>query len=134
MPPKKSDFSEPVTQRAVTVTPEIAWRTVPTANGGVAMVHQQAVIDDIEISHPNIQGSSYGSGFDCSGIVKDVVTTTLTDATPVSHPIVGAPLPVDVAVSAMRSGSRSRTPARPIRRRRGRSWCFPAKTASRAVE
>jgi hypothetical protein len=86
--------------KQVTVEPGTAWRAVGTSNGGAVIVHQQAVIDPIDITAPSEQGSAYGGGgFDCSGIVKSTVSAVAPDGTVVSSSIQGAPMPVDVAVS-----------------------------------
>lgn len=98
-PPAADQFAGP-TQRSVTVQSRVAWRAAPTSAGGAVIVHQQAVVDEIEITKPSSQGSSYGGGgFDCSGIVKNVVSTVAPDGSVLSARFIGAPLPVDVAVS-----------------------------------
>jgi DNA-binding beta-propeller fold protein YncE len=84
----------------VTVEAGTAWRAVATSNGGAVVVHQQAVVDQIDITEPSPQGSAYGGGgFDCSGIVKSSVTTIAPDGSTVTATMQGAPMPVDVAVS-----------------------------------
>jgi hypothetical protein len=86
--------------KQVTVEPGTAWRAVGTSNGGAIIVHQQAVVDPIDITKPSTQGSAYGGGgFDCSGIVKSTVSAVAPDGSIVSSTIQGAPMPVDVAVS-----------------------------------
>jgi DNA-binding beta-propeller fold protein YncE/mono/diheme cytochrome c family protein len=101
-PPSKSqeNFEGPST-KDVTVEPGVAWRAVSAPSGGAVIVHQQAVVDEIELSEPSTQGSAYGGGgFDCSGIVKNAISTMAPDGTVVTTTLQGAPLPVDVAVSA----------------------------------
>lgn len=102
-PTKDSDsnnFESPST-KSVTVEAGTAWRAVSTSNGGAVVVHQQAVVDQIDITEPSTQGSAYGGGtFDCSGIVKSSVTAIGPSGSVVSATIQGAPMPVDVAVSA----------------------------------
>jgi mono/diheme cytochrome c family protein len=100
-PAKDSDNNlEAPTSKEVTVEPGTAWRAVGTSSGGAVIVHQQAVVDPIDITAPSTQGSAYGGGsFDCSGIVKSTVTAIAPDGTVVSSTIQGAPMPVDVAVS-----------------------------------
>jgi hypothetical protein len=88
----------------VAVDPAVAWRTVGSPDGGAVLVHQHAVADEIEVPEPSQTGSAYGGGAvgfssDCSGIVKNVVTTVAPDGTSTSTEVMGAPLPVDVAVS-----------------------------------
>lgn len=99
--PEKSDFSAPTTFRDVTVEPGVAWRAVANTTGGVTIVHQDTVTDEIPITPPSASGSAYGggSGPSCGGIVKNVVTTVAADGSQVSTQFVGSPLPVDVAVS-----------------------------------
>jgi mono/diheme cytochrome c family protein len=91
---------EPTNTKQVTVEPGTAWRAVGTSSGGAVIVHQQAVVDPIDITAPSAQGSAYGGGnFDCSGIVKSTVSTVTAEGAVVSSTIQGAPLPVDVAVA-----------------------------------
>ncbi|HEY6081737.1 MAG TPA: cytochrome-c peroxidase [Polyangiaceae bacterium] len=93
--PTGSSISQPVDLSA-----GVAWRAAPTAAGGAIVVHQQAVLDDIEITPPSAQGSAYGGGgFGCGGIVRDAVSTVAPDGTVTTTSLSGAPLPVDVAVS-----------------------------------
>ncbi|HYJ10110.1 MAG TPA: hypothetical protein VEX18_13905, partial [Polyangiaceae bacterium] len=88
------------TLKDVAVDPAVAWRTVGSPSGGAVIVHQHAVADPIDIPEPSTSGSAYGGGgFDCSGIVKNAVTTVAPDGTTASATIAGVPLPVDVAVS-----------------------------------
>jgi mono/diheme cytochrome c family protein len=64
-------------------------------------VHQDTVNEEIPITPPSASGSSYGGGNGpgCGGIVKNVVTTVAADGSQVSTQFVGAPLPVDIAIS-----------------------------------
>jgi mono/diheme cytochrome c family protein len=100
-PAGDNDLSEGQTLKDVTVEPGVAWRAVASPAGGLTVVHQDTVTDEIPISPPSASGSSYGggSGPSCDGIVKNVVTTVAADGSQVSTKFVGAPLPVDVAVS-----------------------------------
>jgi mono/diheme cytochrome c family protein len=96
----QNGFESTVTKN-VTVEAGVAWRAVSGPAGGAVIVHQQEVVDDIEISPPSAQGSSYGGGmFDCSGIVKNTISSMAPDGSVVSTRLQGAPLPVDVATSA----------------------------------
>jgi hypothetical protein len=86
--------------KEVTLEAGVAWRATAAPAGGAVIVHQQAVIDEIELSAPSAQGSAYGGGgFDCSGIVKNAVSTVAPDGTVTTTTLQGSPLPVDVAVS-----------------------------------
>jgi len=93
------------TLKDVAVDAGTAWRAVSNPAGGAVIVHQQGVADEIEVTKPSASGSAYGGsgmmgGFGCDGIVKNAVTTVSADGTMVTTPFSGAPLPVDVAVSA----------------------------------
>lgn len=93
-----TEFSS--TSQPVLLGAGVAWRAAPTAAGGAIVVHQQAVLDPIEITAPSAQGSAYGGGgFGCGGIVKDAVTSVAPDGTVTTTTVAGSPLPVDVAVS-----------------------------------
>lgn len=90
--------------KSVAVNAGTAWRAVSNPAGGAVIVHQQGVADEIEVTKPSASGSAYGGsgmgGFSCDGIVKSAVTTVSADGNTVTTPFSGAPLPVDVAVSA----------------------------------
>ena len=93
----------PGAEKSVALQPGTAWRAVSNLAGGAVIVHQVAVADEIEISEPSASGSAYGGngfGFGCGGIVRDVVSTVSPDGSVASAAFVGAPLPVDVAVSS----------------------------------
>ncbi|HYO96201.1 MAG TPA: hypothetical protein VER33_16900, partial [Polyangiaceae bacterium] len=83
---------------------EVAWRAVPIATGGAVVVHQHAIVDEVPLSEPSPSGSSAygGGGFDqCGGVVKNALT--VLDASGrvlTTQRFMGAPLPVDIAVSA----------------------------------
>jgi mono/diheme cytochrome c family protein len=101
----KSGDVESFEQMSVNVDAGVAWRTVVSPAGGAVIIHQQEVVDDIPISKPSANGSAYGGGaggFDCSGIVKNAVTVVGASGAMTTTTLAGAPLPVDVAVSADR--------------------------------
>ncbi len=101
-PASESQFSGS-NLKNVTVDAGTAWRAVSNASGGAVIVHQQGVADEIKVTKPSISGSAYGGGqggFDCNGIVKNAITTVSADGSSVTTPFSGAPLPVDVALSA----------------------------------
>jgi mono/diheme cytochrome c family protein len=113
IPQGSGNLTQPVSEsdqfgnsfKQVTVDAGTAWRAVSNARGGAVIVHQQGVADEIEVTKPSVAGSAYGgggdmSGFSCDGIVKNAVTVVAPDGTSVTQPFSGAPLPVDVAVSA----------------------------------
>lgn len=98
---KQGDI-EGIEQVSVNIDAGVAWRTVSNPAGGAVIVHQQEVVDDIPISKPSANGSSYGGGgggFSCDGIVKNAVTVVAPSGAMTTTTIAGAPLPVDAAVS-----------------------------------
>jgi len=113
IPPGQGSLTQPSsdgaqfgnTNKTVVVEPGTAWRAVSNPAGGAVIVHQQGVADDIEVTKPSASGSAYGgggvmSGFSCDGIVKNAVTSVSPDGSTVTTGFSGAPLPVDVALSA----------------------------------
>ncbi|XXX81150.1 c-type cytochrome [Sorangium sp. So ce134] len=79
--------------------PTVAWRTVALPSGGVAVVHQRALVAPVEI----VEGG-YSSGGCDGSIVHSTVTevgTSDTGELPKTSPALpSATLPVDLAVSA----------------------------------
>ncbi|WP_438029510.1 c-type cytochrome [Sorangium sp. So ce233] len=78
--------------------PTVAWRTLPLPTGGVAMVHQRALIAPVEI----VEGG-YSSG-GCDGSIVHSTVSELGTATPagrskLSAALPSATLPVDLAIS-----------------------------------
>jgi len=111
IPPSQGTLSQPngsqqglanFTDKNVTLEAGTAWRAISSVTGGAVIVHQDGVADEIEITPPSASGSAYGGGEGaaCGGIVRNVVSTVASDGSVLSTPFVGAPLPVDVAVSA----------------------------------
>jgi len=101
-PSESTDFSTPSEGPTdVTLQPGVAWRAIATSTGGAMLVHQDTVNDEVPISAPSANGSSYGggSGPGCDGIVKNVLSTVAANGSVVSAQFSGAPLPVDVALS-----------------------------------
>jgi hypothetical protein len=86
----------------VTLAASVAWRAAPLSGGAAVIVHQQNVLDDVEITPPSTGGSAYGGGTfgsTCGGIVRDALSVIAPDGTVRTTPFTGSPLPVDVAVS-----------------------------------
>lgn len=87
----------------VTLAASVAWRAAPLSGGAAVVVHQQNVLDDVEITPPSTGGSAYGGGngfgSGCGGIVRDAISVIAPDGTTRTTPFTGAPLPVDIAVS-----------------------------------
>ncbi|WP_437290792.1 c-type cytochrome [Sorangium sp. So ce406] len=78
--------------------PTVAWRTLPLPTGGVAMVHQRALIAPVEI----VEGG-YSSG-GCDGSIVHSTVSELGTAAPdgllkLSAALPSATLPVDLAIS-----------------------------------
>ncbi|MGK3994601.1 c-type cytochrome [Sorangium sp. So ce1024] len=78
--------------------PTVAWRTLPLPTGGVAMVHQRALIDSVEI----VDGGYTAGG--CDGSIVHSTVSQLGTAVSVSEPTLAAALPsatlpVDLAIS-----------------------------------
>ncbi len=79
--------------------PTVAWRTVGLPSGGVAMVHQRALIAPVEI----VEGGYSSGGCDGSIVhstVSEVGTPDSGDGPKASPALPSATLPVDLAVSA----------------------------------
>jgi mono/diheme cytochrome c family protein len=122
---KPGDFMGP---DGAMFTPSVAWRAIPTPNGGVAVVHQRgttATIDVATVTGPGNPPPSTGYGdvnataCMASGPVVHSVVSVLTgpDAQPTPGPLETLPLGVDVAVSpdgtsyAVVSGTGRETPS-----------------------
>ncbi|XYI01820.1 c-type cytochrome [Sorangium sp. So ce1128] len=79
-------------------TPVVAWRTLKLPTGGVAMVHQRALIAPVEI----VEGGYSSGGCDGSIVhstVSELGTPTSGSQTKVSAALPSATLPVDLAIS-----------------------------------
>lgn len=103
--PFRDDRPSPIPEFQ-TMRSEVAWRAVPTADGGAMIVHQQALQDELELTKPNIRGSAYGGGVDgsgfgsCDGIVRTQITRIGPNGMPMETTALHAPpLPVDLAVA-----------------------------------
>jgi hypothetical protein len=96
----QDDFTtiEEVSRR---LEPAVAWRAIPKAQGGIVVLHQRAVADEVDLSAPGANESSYGGGGPgCGSIVQPAVTTIGADgAEGTTAPVPGATLAVDIAVS-----------------------------------
>jgi hypothetical protein len=90
------------TRNGQSFTPSVAWRAVENPTGGVVMVHQRGLVDEVS---PTAGG--YGSPFngECDAIVQTAVTTVAPGKDPQTGPaIAGMVVPADMAVSS--DGSR----------------------------
>jgi len=77
-------------------TPAIAWRAMGMPDGGVAMVHQRGVDDEVQTQ---VVGG-YGGRDNCNTIVHSCVSVVGRDGAIASGPALGnMPLPVDMALS-----------------------------------
>jgi cytochrome c553 len=80
-------------------SPAVAWRMVPTSNGGAVLLHQRGVDSPV-----GTQPNAYGNGQTCAGIVESVASRIVTapggGRTVQSGPALGgAVLAVDLALS-----------------------------------
>jgi hypothetical protein len=89
-------FRSALTRGGQTFSPAIAWKMEATsADGGVVMVHQRGVDDEIQ---PTTGG--YGGQSPCDAIVQTAITTVTPSGQVASGPaIVGFVVPTDIAVS-----------------------------------
>ena len=100
------DFRDGMARGGQLFTPSVAWRMVGMKDGGVAMVHQRGVDDEIQRGTPgHVAPGSYGGGQtdngQCQGIIHTAVTRVMADGTVQSGPALGEfPLAVDMALSA----------------------------------
>jgi mono/diheme cytochrome c family protein len=77
-------------------TAGVAWKMTEMPDGGVMMLHQRGVVDEV---HPTVGG--YGGPDTCGGIVHPAVTMIAPDGSMRSGPaMTGMVLAVDMAVSA----------------------------------
>lgn len=75
----------------------VAWRMVPSADGGVMVVHQRAFAGEVIVA----PGGYGGPGGIADNIVQSAVSVVEDDKPPASTSVaLAAPLPVDVAESA----------------------------------
>jgi len=91
-------------------TPAVAWRMVGVPGGGLAMVHQRGVDDEIQRGQPgHVVVGSYGGGAmpfpgksrGCDGVVHSAISRVKLDGSISNGPALpDVPLPVDLAVSA----------------------------------
>ncbi|MBC8132803.1 MAG: c-type cytochrome [Deltaproteobacteria bacterium] len=90
------DFRSPTTRGGQLFTPSVAWRMVGMPGGGMAVVHQRGVDDEVQQSGVG----SYGGGNPCHSIVHSAVTRIAADGSILNGPaLADFPLAVDIAVS-----------------------------------
>lgn len=78
--------------------PAVAWRMTPVPGGGVAVLHQRAMADELP---PFVGPSYYGDPDACNTILHGAVTLVAPDGQTQSGPALGAlALAVDLALSA----------------------------------
>jgi hypothetical protein len=76
-------------------TSSVAWRTLPLPSGGVAILHQRGLVDQVQ---PVAGG--YGGLSPCDAIVHPAITTVAPDGTTQSGPaLAGLVLAVDMAIA-----------------------------------
>jgi hypothetical protein len=77
-------------------TPSTVWRAMELPSGGVAMLHQRGLMDEVMPSP-----GGYGGFSPCDAIVQTAVTTVAPGAAPMTGPaMAGLAVPVDMAISA----------------------------------
>jgi mono/diheme cytochrome c family protein len=101
--PTHNFISEKEGSRLVdTLQPEVAWRTVRGADGGLMMLHQGARKSPIQVDTPDPLKAApqvyYGSS-SCGSVVQSVLTQLDGSAHPLASLRIAAALAVDVAVS-----------------------------------
>jgi hypothetical protein len=85
-------------------TPSIAWRSMALPTGGVVMVHQRGLMDDVMPSAGGYGASVFGNG-QCDAIVQTAVTVVAPGQAPQTGPaMAGMVVPADMAISS--DGSR----------------------------
>jgi hypothetical protein len=85
-------------------TSSVAWRAMELPTGGIVMVNQRGLMDDVQPSAGGYGSSSFGNG-ECDSIVQTTVTVVAPGQAPQSGPaMAGMVVPADMAVSA--DGSR----------------------------
>jgi hypothetical protein len=83
-------------------TASVAWRAMENPTGGVVMVHQRGLVDDVQPAPGGYGGGAFGA---CDAIVQTAVTTVAPGQEPKTGPaMAGMVIPADMAVSA--DGSR----------------------------
>jgi hypothetical protein len=84
-------------------TASVAWRSMELPTGGVVMVHQRGLMDDVQPTAGGY-GSAFGNG-ECDAIVQTAVTIVEPGKEPQTGPaMAGMVIPADMAVSS--NGSR----------------------------
>jgi mono/diheme cytochrome c family protein len=100
-PPGIATDIDPAQSFQPSFAPTVAYRVVPMATGGFAMVHQRSLTNEVVIEQPGGYGSSGGN---CDGgIVHPAVTLFDAAGNPnklATPAFSGAALPVDLAVDA----------------------------------
>ncbi|HEY5089703.1 MAG TPA: hypothetical protein VIK30_07020, partial [Polyangia bacterium] len=88
-------FSSPQAHSGQLFTASVAWRTLALPNGGVAILHQRGLVDQVQ---PVAGG--YGGLSPCDAIVHPAITTVAADGTTQSGPaLAGLVLAVDMAIA-----------------------------------
>ncbi|HVU52535.1 MAG TPA: cytochrome-c peroxidase [Polyangia bacterium] len=80
-------------------TPSVAWRSMALPTGGVVMVHQRGLMDDVMPTAGGYGASVFGNG-QCDAIVQTAVTIVEPGKLPQTGPaMAGMVIPADMAVS-----------------------------------
>lgn len=90
-PPARS----PDARGGASFSPSVAWRMTAMPGGGVAMVHQRGLLDEVPP-----QAGGYGTTNPCDAIVQTALTVIRNGQMPQAAPALpGLVLPVDLAIS-----------------------------------
>jgi hypothetical protein len=80
-------------------TPSVAWRSMAMPTGGVVMVHQRGLVDDVMPTVGGYGSSTFGNG-QCDSIVQTAVTVVAPGQAPKTGPaMAGMVIPADMAIS-----------------------------------
>jgi hypothetical protein len=92
-------FRSAQTRNQQLYTASVAWRSMALPTGGVVMVHQRGLMDDVMPTIGGYGSSSFGNG-QCDAIVQTAVTIVEPGKAPQTGPaMAGMVVPADMAVS-----------------------------------
>jgi hypothetical protein len=92
-------FRSPSVRGNQVFTPSVAWRSMEMPTGGVVMVHQRGLIDDVMPTAGGYGSTNFNNG-QCDAIVQTAVTVVAPGQPPKTGPaMAGMVIPADMAVS-----------------------------------
>jgi hypothetical protein len=93
-------FRASETRNGQLFTASVAWRSMEMPTGGVVMVHQRGLVDDVMPTAGGYGASVFGNG-QCDAIVQTAVTVVAPGQAPQTGPaMAGMVIPADMAVSS----------------------------------